>query len=303
MAQQQNQPQDDGFDTAAEVPAEQRQHYYQGSDGRFYSVSSRIPPGPTIPRDYNFLFAIIIGVAVIFALWGVVVAKGKSDLTSADVATIIASDAGVKAATATANAAKKSADEAGNLAKKATDNVHQLANAATEIDDIKGLKERLAAIEKAQTTLVAKSAVCTTCAAKPAAVAVAAAKPAIKPTTLSEAESARIAALVAENNRLAQAMARRASATATASASAAASAASSTTTAGIWLWHHYQATATAPAPCIISSGDGAGLPPYCKGFSVQARVGNESKAEWLVRVGGGGRPEDTGSFQQAGRRE
>lgn len=65
---------------------------------------------------------------------------------------------------------------------------------------------------------------------------------------------------------------------------------------GIWLWHHYQATADKPMPCIISEGDGRGIPPYCKGFSVKGANPGETKAQWLLRVGGGGRAADTGTY-------
>lgn len=64
------------------------------------------------------------------------------------------------------------------------------------------------------------------------------------------------------------------------------------------LWHSPTATASNPAPCVISGGDGQGLPPYCSGFKVVPVNMGETKSQWLVRVGGGGRPADTGSYKR-----
>ncbi len=64
------------------------------------------------------------------------------------------------------------------------------------------------------------------------------------------------------------------------------------------LWRAHDATPTNPKPCIISGGDGAGLPPYCSGFSVKPVNNGETKNAWLVRVGGGHRPTDTGMYTQ-----
>ena len=87
-----------------------------------------------------------------------------------------------------------------------------------------------------------------------------------------------------------------ASAIATAQAPAATSAASDAT--GISLWHDPTATATSPKPCIISEGEGLGLPKYCSSFKVTARNPGETLAKWLVRVGGGTRPTSTGVYNK-----
>lgn len=102
-------------------------------------------------------------------------------------------------------------------------------------------------------------------------------------------------------------------ATATATANAAAAAApppisqqssmatSPQMTQRIWLWHAHDATAENPKPCVIASGNGEGLPPYCSNHSVNAPRPGETKPEWLLRVGGGKNPTDTGLYQKAGK--
>lgn len=67
---------------------------------------------------------------------------------------------------------------------------------------------------------------------------------------------------------------------------------------GPFLWHPNTATAASPAQCIISDGNGEGLPPYCSGFKVMGANPGETKNQWLIRVGGGGRAADTGLFQR-----
>lgn len=69
-------------------------------------------------------------------------------------------------------------------------------------------------------------------------------------------------------------------------------------TGAIFLWHPNDATEGAPKTCIISAGEGRGLPPYCNGFKVVPANAGETKNDWLLRVGGGGRAEDTGSYQR-----
>lgn len=64
----------------------------------------------------------------------------------------------------------------------------------------------------------------------------------------------------------------------------------------ILLWHVHDASPTNPKPCVISRGNGIGLPSYCSGFTVNAVKNGESKSTWLVRVGGGNRPTDTGMY-------
>lgn len=64
------------------------------------------------------------------------------------------------------------------------------------------------------------------------------------------------------------------------------------------LWHAPDATASNPKPCVISGGDGLGLPAYCAGFTVAAVRNGETKNVWLVRVGGGHRPTDTGLYNK-----
>lgn len=66
----------------------------------------------------------------------------------------------------------------------------------------------------------------------------------------------------------------------------------------IWLWYHHLATPQKPAQCVISEGEGRGLPPYCNGFKVEPAKPGETKAQWLVRVGGGGRPADKGLYNK-----
>lgn len=62
------------------------------------------------------------------------------------------------------------------------------------------------------------------------------------------------------------------------------------------LWRAHDSTPSNPKPCVISGGNGAGLPPYCSGFTVKAVNNGETKDQWLVRVGGGHRPTDTGLY-------
>lgn len=62
------------------------------------------------------------------------------------------------------------------------------------------------------------------------------------------------------------------------------------------LWHHHDATPSNPKMCIISGGDGKGLPPYCSAFTLQEGKVGETKNEWLLRVGGGKDPTDTGVY-------
>jgi hypothetical protein len=69
----------------------------------------------------------------------------------------------------------------------------------------------------------------------------------------------------------------------------------------IWLWHPHNATSENPMPCIVDSGRGAGLPPYCSSFSVKSRQEGEAKPEWLLRVGGGVDPTDTGLYHKPGK--
>ncbi len=69
-------------------------------------------------------------------------------------------------------------------------------------------------------------------------------------------------------------------------------------TGAIFLWHPNDATESAPKACIISAGEGLGLPPYCNGFKVVPANAGETKNDWLLRVGGGGRAENTGSYQR-----
>lgn len=89
-----------------------------------------------------------------------------------------------------------------------------------------------------------------------------------------------------------------ASAAATASAQvASASAVSASIDDQPLLWHEPTATAASPRPCVISAqGEAMGLPDYCSTFKVVARNSGETKAKWLVRVGGGVRPTDTGVY-------
>lgn len=68
----------------------------------------------------------------------------------------------------------------------------------------------------------------------------------------------------------------------------------------IWLWHAHDATKDNPKPCVIASGNGAGLPPYCSSHSVVAPTAGETKHQWLLRVGGGKNPTDTGHYQKIG---
>jgi hypothetical protein len=42
------------------------------------------------------------------------------------------------------------------------------------------------------------------------------------------------------------------------------------------------------------------MPPYCNGFTVSPTLSGETKDQWLVRVGGGERPTDTGMYHKAG---
>ncbi len=65
-----------------------------------------------------------------------------------------------------------------------------------------------------------------------------------------------------------------------------------------YLWHPRDATPHSPKPCIISGGDGQGLPPYCSGASVQPALQGEPKGAWMIRVGGGGRFQDTGVYHK-----
>jgi hypothetical protein len=69
---------------------------------------------------------------------------------------------------------------------------------------------------------------------------------------------------------------------------------------GILLWHPPEATAANPTVCIVSAGKGLGMPPYCNGFTVSPTLSGETKDQWLVRVGGGERPTDTGMYHKAG---
>lgn len=65
----------------------------------------------------------------------------------------------------------------------------------------------------------------------------------------------------------------------------------------MWLWHPHDATEKNPKACIVESGDGMGMPPYCTATAkVIGRLSNETKNQWLVRVGGGARPTDTGLY-------
>jgi hypothetical protein len=66
----------------------------------------------------------------------------------------------------------------------------------------------------------------------------------------------------------------------------------------IWLWHPHTASSASPQPCVIESGNGAGLPPRCSSFTVVARKAGETKHQWLLRVGGGRNPTDTGLYQK-----
>lgn len=61
-------------------------------------------------------------------------------------------------------------------------------------------------------------------------------------------------------------------------------------------WHPRDATATNPKMCIISGGDGKGLPPHCSAFTVQEGKVGETEEEWVLRVSGGGRREHTGNY-------
>ena len=66
---------------------------------------------------------------------------------------------------------------------------------------------------------------------------------------------------------------------------------------GMLLWHPYDASDRNPKPCIVSAGNGMGLPARCSSFEVIPAKAGETKNEWLVRVGGGANPTDTGSYR------
>lgn len=67
-------------------------------------------------------------------------------------------------------------------------------------------------------------------------------------------------------------------------------------TDSIWLWHPHNASDAAPKACILASGSGSGLPPRCSSFKVESAKSGETKNAWLVRVGGGQKPTDTGLY-------
>lgn len=53
------------------------------------------------------------------------------------------------------------------------------------------------------------------------------------------------------------------------------------------LWHVDGATTASPRPCVVSGGNGGGLPGYCSGYSVEPMKVGETERAWATRVGGG----------------
>ena len=53
----------------------------------------------------------------------------------------------------------------------------------------------------------------------------------------------------------------------------------------ILLWSYPEATASNPKPCIISSGNGAGLPPKCSSFTILEIQNGETRDGWTIRAG------------------
>lgn len=65
----------------------------------------------------------------------------------------------------------------------------------------------------------------------------------------------------------------------------------------IKLWFPHEATPSNPKTCIISSGEGRGLPPYCSGFKVEPFKLGETVEEWVIRVGNLPRVEHVGIYK------
>lgn len=66
----------------------------------------------------------------------------------------------------------------------------------------------------------------------------------------------------------------------------------------VFLWHPYDATIINPKLCIVSKYEEDIFPKYCSSFKVITAFTGESKNSWLVRVGGGKKPVDTGNYQK-----
>ncbi len=68
----------------------------------------------------------------------------------------------------------------------------------------------------------------------------------------------------------------------------------------VWLWHPPEASDTNPKACVLSAGPALGLPKRCSSATVDSACPKGTKDQWLLCVGGGSKPTDTGLHTMPG---